>query len=87
MASTCERSDQAAENRRNFPIISGVLDEFRAAFGADVKLINGTGNGKKIGKFRPVDKHVMSMKDWFKLSEYIAFEQQIKEQSKAKGKK
>lgn len=87
MASPCDREKQAAENRRNFPIISGVLDEFRAAFGSGVKLINATENGKKIGNFRPADKHVMSMKDWFKLSEYIAFEQDLKEKLNKKGKK
>ena len=87
MASPCDREKQAAENRRNFPIISGVLDEFRAAFGADVKLINATENGKKIGNFRPVGTHAMSMKDWFRLSEYIAFEQKTREQAKVKGKK
>lgn len=78
MASTCDREKQAAENRRNFPIISGVLDDFRDVFGADVKLINATENGKKIGNFRPVGKSVMSVDQWFRLSELIALEQRKK---------
>lgn len=82
MASICDRDKQAAENRRNFPIISGVLDEFRAVFGDDVKLINATENGKKIGNFRPVGKSLMSVDEWFRLSELIAFEQRKKKGAK-----
>ena len=79
MASICDdREKQAAENRRNFPIISGVLDDFRAVFGDDVKLINASENGKKIGNFRPAGKAFMSVDQWFRLSDLIAFEQRNK---------
>lgn len=74
MASTCDKEDQAAENRRNFPICAGVLDDFRAVFGDDVKMVNATENGKKIGNFRPVSGYSMSLEQWFRISSLIEFE-------------
>lgn len=85
MASPCDKEDQAAENRRNFPICAVVLAEFRAAFGPDVKLINAVENGKKIGNFRPASGYLMGFAQWFKISRLIEFEQ--KNIKQARGKK
>ena len=74
MASPCNKADQAAENRRNFPIAAEVLAEFRAVFGGDVKLINAEENGKKIGNFRPVGTSSMSVEQWFRISKLIEFD-------------
>lgn len=82
MASPCDKEDQAAENRRNFPICAGILADFRAAFGPDVKLINAEENGKKIGNFRPGAGYLMSFEQWFRISKLIEFEQTNKKQGK-----
>lgn len=41
---------EAKRNREQFPGLAKIVDEFRAVFGPDVKLIYGEENGKKIGK-------------------------------------
>lgn len=74
MASRCDTEDQAAENRRNFPICAGILAEVRAVFGDDVRMINATENGKKIGNFRPAGSYAMSFEQWFRISKLIEFE-------------
>jgi hypothetical protein len=84
VASTCDKEDQAAENRRNFPFAAGVLAEFRAAFGSDVKLINAEENGKKIGNFRPVGTFSMKFEQWLRISKLIEFEQKNRRQGKEK---
>lgn len=84
MALPCDQADQAAENRRNFPITAGILDEFRAAFGPGVKLINAVENGKKIGNFRPVGGYSMNFAQWKRLSQLIEFEQKNRKQGKGK---
>lgn len=44
---------QRARNRAEFPAIAAIMDECRAAFGADVKLAYAVERGRAVGK--PVD--------------------------------
>jgi len=43
-------SEKRESNRDQFPGLASIVDQFRAVFGPDVKLIAGIENGREIGK-------------------------------------
>ena len=48
---TCDSKEkQRDENRRKFPRVAELLDEFREVFGEGVRLIWAVENGNRIGK-------------------------------------
>jgi len=64
-----------ADNRSAFPATAAIVDEFRAAFGADqVKLIYSEEGGKTIGKKPPEPKRFVTADQWLIGSELIKLE-------------
>ena len=48
-----DQARKAAENRRNFPQAAALLDDLRAEFGPQVKLVWANENGAEIGRKSP----------------------------------
>ena len=42
--------NQRERNRKDFPQLAGMVDEFRRIFGPDVKLVAGIERGREVGK-------------------------------------
>lgn len=64
----------AADNRSAFPATALIVDEFRAAFGDDVKLVYAEEGGKTIGRKPAEPKRVVTADGWLKGSALIADE-------------
>ena len=67
--STCEQSTE--KNRAEFPAAAAALAEWRAEFGAGVKLLYAVENGKSIGKKPVAPKQFTTPDNWLKASDLI----------------
>ena len=62
----------AAKNRAEFPAAAHILDEFRAEFGKEVKLLYAVEGGREIGKKPVAPKRFMTVDQWLNGSRLIA---------------
>ena len=60
------------KNRAEFPAAATILDEFRDAFGKDVKLLYAVEGGKEIGRKPAAPKRFMTVEQWLRGSLLIS---------------
>lgn len=73
MTSKCDEKTESARarNRREFPEVARILDEFRAVFGDEVKLVYAEEGGKMIGKKIALSDRFITADEWLAGSERI----------------
>lgn len=71
VSSRQKKEGERSDNRAAFPATAAVVDEFRAAFGTDVKLVFAEEGGRTIGRKPREPLRYVSADQWLDASERL----------------